>query len=34
MLGFLDVESGRDVGFDSCAGRAGVLGDQAVTAVR
>src|SRR5271157_4483356 len=34
MLGFLDVENGRDVGLDSCAGRAGVLGDQAVTAVR
>src|SRR5271166_211766 len=33
MLGFLDVENGRDVGLDSCAGRAGVLGDQAVTAV-
>jgi len=33
MSGFLDVENGRDVGLDSCAGRAGVLGDQAVTAV-
>jgi hypothetical protein len=34
MLGFLDVESGWDVGFDSWAGRAGELGGLAVTAVR
>jgi len=34
MLGFLDVDNGRGVGFDSRAGRPCVLGDQAVTAVR
>ncbi len=34
MLGFLDLEIGRDVGFDSRAGRLGVPVDQAVTAVR
>jgi len=33
MLRFLAVENGRDVGLDSYAGRAGVLGDQTVTAV-
>ena len=27
------MENGRDVGLDSCDGWAGVLGDQAVTAV-
>jgi hypothetical protein len=34
MSGFLDVENGRDLGLDSGAGRAGVLGDQVVTALR
>src|SRR5271165_2179999 len=34
MLESLDVENGRNVGLDSRAGWAGVLGDQAVTAVQ